>query len=177
MIVRIILPSSIEAAFRRDAIRAYPLEHAAAMRGRVIGDTVTITRFTALPHRSTEDETNYFVDDAIAPPQQEGDTFVGVAHSHPGAGSDAAPSKEDWKSAFRSGEIVMGIMVVEKRENGKFRTELEFYESRPPIAIVHPRVRAPRKKKADIVVTSILLDAIDPNASNTVQSTDTPTKS
>lgn len=149
MIVRVILPPRVETAFKKAAIAAFPREHAEAIRGRIVGDTVTVTRFVPIAEaKSTLNKIEYYHDDAITT-GKDTDGFLGVAHSHPGKPGecDAAPSSADWKSAFECGEIVMGILVVEPRANGKFRTEFRFYESHPPIAVVHPRVRAPRQKR------------------------------
>jgi len=156
VIVRVILPPRVETAFKKAAVAAFPREHAEAMRGRVVGDTVTITRFVPIPHATaTPDTVEFLHDDAIT--KKDGtDAFVGTCHSHPGEGCDAAPSVADWKSAFDCGEIVSGIVVVERGGNGKLRAgRIHFYESRPPIAVVHPRVRAPRKKRVEIPLRDI----------------------
>jgi proteasome lid subunit RPN8/RPN11 len=142
------------------------------MRGTVIGDTVTIHALTPIPHAdATPDKVEFYHDDAIAPNGAR-DSFIGSLHSHPGPDVDGAPSVADWKSAFECGEIVSGIMTLVPGANGRFRSSFYFWPTRPLCAVVHPRVRAPRKRKN--TPTSIPSDAIDVSVSNPVQSDSTP---
>src|ERR1051325_2602788 len=135
------------------------------MRGRVVGDTVTITRFVAIPQSATKSSVTYLLNDAVTEKHAAAsDEFIGSIHSHPGTDMDAAPSVADWKSSFDCGDIVSAIMVVEPRANGTFRTEIRFWPALPPIAIVHPRTRPPKKK-----LPSIKPDTMPDNVHNNLQ--------
>ena len=132
------------AAFRRSAIRAYPNEHIEVLRGRVVGDTATVAALVSIDHRSTEAQVDFHRSDVVTV-----EAFLGTIHSHcgeEGGNYDSAPSSADWHDAFTSGEIVFGVMLVEKTAKGRFKTSVEFWQSRPPIEVVYPRVRGKRKE-------------------------------
>lgn len=160
MIARVLISRSLLASFRRAALSAYPNEFMQTLWGTVRGDTVTVEALRDVAHTATPETVGAEIHDQFA--AKEKLQYLGTLHDHPEP-TDATPSQADWDDAFNTGEIVFGVMAVWKGENEKFRTAVEFWETRPRIAVVHPRVRAPRKKKP------IITDAIESNVQNPAQ--------
>lgn len=145
MISRVIVDKKLLASFRKRTLEAYPHEVMCTMWGRVEGDTILITVIKDIPQQASEKEVNYYEADALAH-AGHGDHYLGSIHSHPDC-LDATPSQADWDTSFSSGERVFAVMQVRKLETGRFKTEVQFWEPRPPIAIVNPRVRDANRSK------------------------------
>jgi len=139
MITRILISKKLIAEFRKRAIAAYPQEHMETCWGRIEGSSVIIEALHTPHQHATTDTVRYQESDALAK-AGSGLAYIGSCHSHPDS-TDATPSQVDWDTSFSSGEHVFGVMRVAKKENGKFTTEIGWWESRPGIAMIHPRVR------------------------------------
>lgn len=145
MISRVIIDKKLLASFRKRTLEAYPREAMCTMWGRVEGDTVLITVIKDILQKATENEVNYYEADALAH-AGHGDHYLGSIHSHPDC-LDATPSQADWDTSFSSGERVFAVMQIRKLATGRFKTEVKFWEPRPEITIVYPRVRDANRNK------------------------------
>ena len=148
MISRVIVSKSLIASFRKRAVAAYPKEAMCTLWGKVEGDTVLVTTFKDIPHEASESEVNYFESDALSH-AGHGEHYLGSLHSHPDS-LDATPSQADWDTSFSSGERVFAVMRVTKLKTGRFTTEIRYWEPRPEITIVYPRVRDANRNKQQI---------------------------
>lgn len=150
LINRIVISKQLVTFFRKYILAAYPHEGMMTLWGRVEGDTVVISSLRTPEQKGTVDRLDYHLDDAAGPQAEiRGEQYLGTWHSHP-EGSDATPSAADWDSSYSSGERVFGIMWCSKQSNGRFKTSNSWWEPRPEIQMVHPRVRgqnANRNKK------------------------------
>lgn len=140
MISRVLISKSLLSSFRKLVLEHYPNEVMNTLWGRVEGDTVLISALKTPEQNATDRELTYYDADAISPQTQlRGEHYLGTIHSHPDC-VDATPSQHDWDTAYSSGERVFGVMRVSKQGN-KFKMEVKFWEPRPEITVVHPRVR------------------------------------
>jgi proteasome lid subunit RPN8/RPN11 len=140
MISRIIVSKQAITAFRREAIKAHPNEFLQTLWGRIQGDTVLVHAIRPVEHRATAGSIDLTLQDTMAPAQGT-DQFIGTIHSHPDT-KDATPSQTEWEDAFSTGEHVFGVMRVMQKPNGKFETELEWWEPRASIQMIYPKVRS-----------------------------------
>lgn len=145
MITRVIVNNQLLVQFRKKVILAYPKEYMETLWGKIEGSSVIITSFRPVHQRASEESVQYTEGDAVAH-AGHGELYIGTCHSHPDC-QDATPSQEDWNTSFSSGEHMFGVMRVTKKSNGKFETQTEFWEPRPRISIVYPRIREARKAK------------------------------
>lgn len=158
MISRIILDKKLLAQFRKQAIAAYPREHLVSVWGRLAGDTVVVSSFRPVEHTATTERLDYHIADAVVPRGGETEHFLGSCHSHPGSDVDVAPSATDWRMAYNCGEIICGIMTVVPNAKGKYKTETEWWQPRPAIVMVHPRIRQEKKPDAPAPVVEVVVE-------------------
>jgi len=121
-------------AFRRAAIRAYPIEYLEALLGRR-GErgTILLCGTQAIDHEATETDIDYSAEDT-----RYGERFgplvrLGSIHSHPGCAS-AEPSETDWDSLRGAPELVVGIYAISQGTKRK-ETRLRFYRGAAPFEI------------------------------------------
>jgi len=151
MVSRVLISKKLIADFRKRVIAAYPNETMQTLWGRVEGDTVVVSSLRTPKQEGTKDELLYHFGDAVgAQSVVRGEHYLGTIHSHPEC-LDATPSQHDWDTSYTSGERIFGIMRCERGDGGRYKTETKFWEPRPEIAIVHPRVRdANRDKQLEV---------------------------
>lgn len=142
MISRVVISKQLLASFRKRTLEAYPNETMQTLWGRVEGDTVVISGLRTPEQKATQNELVYYDSDTVGPQSAiRGEHYLGTVHSHPDS-FDATPSQQDWDTSYSSGERIFGIMCCKRQVSGRFKTEVKFWEPRPDIAIVNPRVRA-----------------------------------
>lgn len=140
MLSRVIISKSLLSAFRKRALAAYPNETMQTLWGRLSGNSVIVTSMRTPEQKVSETEVVFYEDDLSSPAVDTREQYLGTIHSHPEC-LDATPSQVDWDTSFEAGEYVFGIMRIVKKVNGRFTTEVAWWEPRPMIATVFPRVR------------------------------------
>lgn len=141
MISRVLISKKLLSEFRKQVTKAYPAETMSTLWGRIEGDTVVVSSLRVPKQEGTSEELTYHFADAVGDQARvRGEHYLGTIHSHPEC-LDSTPSQHDWDTSYGSGERVFGIMRVEKSSAGRFTTEVAWWEPRPRIATVHPRVR------------------------------------
>jgi len=142
MIVRVMLDKKLLADFRKQAIKAYPNEVMNTLWGRAEGDSIIIHRMRSVEQDADENKVEAYVSDMVSPVATTADRYLGSIHSHPDC-HDASPSVQDWHNAYVCGEHVFGVMSVMKSDSGRFSTAVSWWEPRPFIDTIHPRIRKP----------------------------------
>lgn len=155
VISRVIISKQLLANFRKQVITAYPNETMSTLWGRAEGDTIIISALRTPDQKASVDELSYHIGDAVGVQANiRGESYLGTIHSHPEC-SDATPSQHDWDTSFNSGERVFAVMRCTKSTAGRFKTEVRFWEPRPEIAIINPRVRSTGIRSSGTNVQSV----------------------
>ncbi len=107
-------------AFKRRALKLYPLEFLEQMVGRIIDGQARIYAFRELEHEATRFEVTI---DEDLDPMTEGQEdirfeILGTIHTHPQATIE--PSNVDWQAMVRDRELVMGICAIRKTIKRRF---------------------------------------------------------
>ena len=121
------------AAFRRRALHRYPNEYLETLWGCVNTDgSISIIEFRAVELEKVDnpqEAVETLDDDAGRYGIKDGPlTQLGTIHTHPD-GMDCAPSEEDWADAIESGELVMGLLLIQKNKTRR-RTWSKFFVAR-----------------------------------------------
>lgn len=144
MISRVLLPKSLLASFRKLAEGAYPNEVMQTLWGRIEGESVMIYSLRNVDQQASPDMVVARVDDMVSPARDTKEHFIGSIHSHPDM-QHPHPSTADWDGSYTCGEHLFAVMALVKKPSGKFSAETRFWQPRPHIQIVHPRIRKAKK--------------------------------
>lgn len=155
MITRVILAKKLLASFRKKAQSSYPNEVMNTLWGKLEGSTAIVEELHDFDQHATGQLVNYTDADTMAPAGR-GIRFLGTIHTHPDC-TDASPSAADWTDAFGAGEHIFAVMKIVKHNN-KFKTEVAFWEPRPQITIIHPRVRKAAGTKSSTSSAQCVVD-------------------
>lgn len=116
----VIIDRKVLEAFKRRALKLYPLEFLEQIIGRIIDGQARIYAFRELEHEATRFEVT--IDEDLDPMTEgEGDTrydIMGTIHTHPQ--STIEPSEIDWEAMKRDRELVMGICAIRKTTKRRF---------------------------------------------------------
>jgi len=126
--------------FRKKALAAYPDELMHTLWGRVEGDSIIIHHLRGVEQEATGDKVEAYVSDMVSPVASTPERYLGSIHSHPDC-FEASPSLQDWHNAYVCGEHVFGIMAIHENSSGRFSTSVAWWEPRPFIDTIHPRIR------------------------------------
>ena len=116
----VIVDRKVLDAFKRRALKLYPLEFLEQMVGRIIDGQARIYAFRELEHEATRFEVTI---DEDLDPMTEGKEdirydILGTIHTHPQATIE--PSDIDWEAMGRDRELVMGICAIRKTIKRRF---------------------------------------------------------
>jgi len=139
VISRVLISKKLLAEFRKQALAAYPNETMSTLWGRIEGETAIVTSLHVPDQKQSNDKVEYNTDDLLSPASVAREHYIGTCHSHPDC-ADCAPSQIDWDTSYSCGEHLFGIMRIEKKSDGRFKTEVGWYEPRASIMMVHPRI-------------------------------------
>ena len=123
-------------AFKRRALKLYPLEFLEQMVGRIIDGQARIYAFRELEHEATRFEVTI---DEDLDPMTEGLEDVrrleilGTIHTHPQ--STVEPSNVDWHAMARDRELVMGICAIRKTVKRRFVSFAFFNRNREQLQL------------------------------------------
>jgi proteasome lid subunit RPN8/RPN11 len=126
-LTEVVVDRKVLDAFKRRALKLYPLEFLEQMVGRIVGSQVRIYAFRELEHEATRYEV---VIDEDLDPMTEGEDrhfdILGTIHTHPQ--DTIQPSDLDWEAMARDRELVMGICAIRKTTKRRF-VSFAFYNS------------------------------------------------
>lgn len=124
----VIVDRKVLDAFKRRALKLYPLEFLEQMVGRVIDGQARIYAFRELEHEATRFEVT--IDEDMDPMTEGADDIrydiIGTIHTHPQ--STIEPSDIDWDAMSRDRELVMGICAIRKTLKRRF-VSFAFYNA------------------------------------------------
>lgn len=126
--------------FRKTAVKAYPSEVMNTLWGRVEGDSILVHHLRSVEQEAGTHEVKAYVSDMVGPVSQTAEQYLGSIHSHPDCW-DASPSIQDWHNAYVCGEKIFAVMSLAKTDKGRFASTIAWFEPRPFIDMIHPRIR------------------------------------
>lgn len=116
----VIIDRKLLDAFKRRALKLYPLEFLEQIVGRIIDGQARLYAFRELEHEATRFEVT--IDEDLDPMTEgAGETrydILGTIHTHPQ--STVEPSNIDWDAMKRDRELIMGICAIRKTIKRRF---------------------------------------------------------
>lgn len=139
----IVVSRTAEQAFRRRALRAFPLEMMECLWGKIRGDVLHIHAFMPIKHKGKPAELTYedhdledHEDEAV---ERANLTFLGSVHTHPHC-LDSIFSDQDFRDVQDKTDIVMAICAITREINkGKTRRrcEIVYWPAPRPMKVLY----------------------------------------
>jgi proteasome lid subunit RPN8/RPN11 len=127
-LTEVVVDRKVLDAFKRRALKLYPLEFIEQIVGRISGSQARIYGFHELEHEATRYEV--MIDEDMDPMTEGEDEIrfdiLGTIHSHPE--DTIEPSDLDWNAMARDRELIMGICAIRKTSKRRF-VSFAFYTS------------------------------------------------
>lgn len=138
----IVVSRTAEKAFRRRALRAFPLEHMECLWGKIRGDKLHIHAFMPIKHKGKAAELTYEdhdLEDHEEEAIESGYSLLGSIHTHPHC-LDSIFSEQDFRDVQDKTDIVVAICAITREiNNGKTRRrcEIVYWPAPRPMKVLY----------------------------------------